>query len=142
MRVGEESENASTQEEILNKGLMKCVEAVSTPRLIRALGNRSGDPKTFDDLPVHSQFSMLCDLVLWRKVNPNDFFIAKPSLSDGHGGVETQCQEFSLSRSDPRSRIHDKIPEGTKIGPVIEVRVVRIVGIYGLEVAVPSIRDY
>ena len=125
---------------------MKSVEAgevnslVSIWRLIRAAGNRSGDLKTFDDPPVHSQFSMLCDLLSWRKVKPNDFFITKSSLSDGRGGIETQCKEYTLSRSDPRSRIHCKIPGGTKIGPVIEVRVVRIVGIYGLDVAVPSLR--
>ena len=129
-----------------NKGSMKSVEGdevnylVSSPRLIRALGNRSGDRKTFDDLPVLSHFSMHCDLVSWRKVKPNDFFITKPSLSDGHGGIETQCKEYKLSRSDPQTRIHCKIPGGTKIGPVIEVRVVRIVGIYGPEAAVPSIR--
>ena len=73
-------------------------------------------------------------------MKPNDIFITKPSLSDGHGGIETRCKEYTLSRSDPRSRIHCKIPGGTKIGPVIEVRVARIFGIYGLEVAVPSIR--
>ena len=72
-------------------------------------------------------------------MKPNDFFITKPSLSDGHG-IETRCKECTLSRSDLRSRIHGKMPGGTKIGPVIEVRVARIVGIYGLEVAVPSIR--
>ena len=60
MREGEAPENASTHEENLNKGLMKNVEGdevnslVSTPRLFRASGNRSGDRKTFDDLPVLS----------------------------------------------------------------------------------------
>ena len=82
LREGEETENVSIHEENSDKGLMKSVEAddvnssVSTPRLVKASGYRSGDLKTFDDLPVHSQYSMLCDLVSWRKVKPNDFFIA------------------------------------------------------------------
>ena len=36
------------------------------------------------------------------------------------------CKEYTFSRSDPRSRIHCKIPGGTKIGPVIHIKIVRI----------------
>ena len=102
LRESEEPENASTHEEHFNKGLMRSVEAdevnslVSTPRLITASGNRSGDLKTFDDLPVHSQYSMFCDLVSWRKVKPNDFFISKPSLSNRHGIVGIDGLEVTV----------------------------------------------
>ena len=84
-REGEEIGNPSTHAGYENKGLMKSVEAdeinslVSTPRLMTASRHRSGDLKTFDCLPKHSQLSMLCDLVPWRKVKPNDFCSTKSS---------------------------------------------------------------
>ena len=147
-KKSEEPGNPSVHEEIVNKGLMNSVEAdevnslVSTARLIAAPGNRlSGDVKTFDDMPWHSQFCTLCDLVSWRKVQSDGFFITKPSSTDGHGGIDTQCKEKTFSRSDPRGRTLYEIPGGTNIGPVSEIKVVRIVGIYALESAVPSIRD-
>ena len=110
-KKSEEPGNPSVHEEIVNKGLMNSVKAdevnslVSTARLIAAPGNRlSGDVKKFDDMPWHSQFSTLCDLVSWRKVQSDGFFITKPSSTDGHGGIDTQCKEKTFSRSDPRGQ--------------------------------------
>ena len=99
---------------------------VCTPRPIRATGNGlSSNLKTFGDMPLHSQISILCDLVSWKKVKAQDYFITKPSLQDGHGGVDTQCKEHTFSRNDHRSRIHCRIPGGTKIGQVIDITVVQ-----------------
>ena len=115
---------------------------VSTPRLVEAQGNRlSNEVKTFDDMRFHTQPSILSDLVSWRKIQPGDFFITKPSLKDGHGGIDTQCKEHLLSRSDSRSNIFCKIPGETRMGPVFEIKAVRIVGIHGIEVSVPSVKD-
>ena len=120
----------------MNQGLMDSVEAVevkslvSTPRLIKATGKGfSGNLKAFGDMPLQSQISILCDLVSRKKIKPRDCFITKPCLQDGHGGMDTQCKDFSFSRSDPTSRIHCRIPGGTKIGPVIEIKVVQIIGV-------------
>ena len=30
-----------------------------------------------------------------------DFLITNPSLQDGHGGIDTQCKEYTFSKSDP-----------------------------------------
>ena len=91
---------------------------------------------------MHSQISMLCDLMSWKKIKTYDYFITKPSLQDGHGCVDTQCKEKTFSRSDHRSRIRCRIPGGTKIGPVIDIKVVQIIGVHGIEIAVPSMRDH
>ena len=116
---------------------------VCTPRQISATGNGlSGNLKTFGDMRMHSQISMLCDLMSWKKIKTYDYFITKPSLQDGHGGVDTQCKEYTFSRSDHRSRIHCRIPEGTKIVPVIDIKVVQSIGVHGIEIAVPSMRDH
>ena len=115
---------------------------VCTPRPTSATGNGlSGNLKTFGDMRMHSQISVLCDLMSWKKIKTYDYFITKPSLQDGHGGVDTQCKEYTFSRSDHRSRIHCRIPGGTKIGPVIDIKVVQIIGVHGIEIAVPSMRD-
>ena len=65
---------------------------VSTP-VTKAPGNGIGENlKTFGDMPLHSELSILCDLVSWSKIKPRDFFITNPSLEDGHGGIDPQCK--------------------------------------------------
>ena len=46
--------------------------------------------------------------------------------------------ENTHSRSNPVSRVFAVIPQGTMIGPVMEVRIVKILGQPGLEIAIPS----
>ena len=59
---------------------------VWTLRSICATGNGlSCNLKTFGDMPMHSQISMLRDLMSWKKIKTYDYFITKPSLQDGHG---------------------------------------------------------
>ena len=66
-----------------------------------------------------------------------------PDLSqNGYGGIETQCHDKNFPEVILDPEFMTKFQKEQKIGPVINVRVVRIVGEYGLEVAVPSIRDY
>ena len=62
-------------------------------------------------------------------------FRTDPSEEDGWRGI-------TLSRENPHARIFAAIPGGTKIGPVIEVHVVQVMGTHGLESAVPSKRDH
>ena len=85
--------------------------------------------------------SILCNLVSWRRIEIGDFFITKPSLRDKDGRIDTQCTEYVLSRSDQRSTIYCRIPGEKKIEPVIEIRIVGIIGIHGIEVSVHSTRD-
>ena len=55
---------------------------------------------------MHSQISMLCDLMSWKKIKTNDYFTTKPSLQDGHGGVDTQCKE-SQKWSSIQNSLHN-----------------------------------
>ena len=57
---------------------------------MEALGDRlSTEMKAIDDMPFHSQLCILCDLVSWRRIDPGDFFITKPSLRDKDGRIDT-----------------------------------------------------
>ena len=47
--------------------------------------------------------------------------------------------EYTLSRSFLESQVVAAIPEGTFIGPVLEVQIVKILDGYGIEIAIPSI---
>ena len=49
------------------------------------------------------------------------------------------CREFSSSRSYPKTRALAALPAGTIIGPVLEVRIVKIHDGYAIEVAMRSI---
>ena len=60
---------------------------------------------------------------------------------DGFGQSIPLCREYTLSRVNPRSRVFAAILGGTIIGPVIEVRIVKILDAYGLEIAIPSSND-
>ena len=65
----------------------------------------------------------------------------QPDENDGWGTNTPPCQEYTFSRSFPESQVVAAIPEGTIIGPVLEVRIVQIMDEYGIEMAIPSIVD-
>ena len=88
----------------------------STPVTKAPENGIGGNLKTFGDMSLDSQHSMLGDLVSWRKIKPRDFLITSPSLQDGHEGIDTQCNEYTFSRSAPKSRIHCKNQEGRRLG--------------------------
>ena len=70
---------------------------VSIPRLRSASRNRSGNLKIFDDLSMHSQYSMLCDKESWRIVKLNDFFITNSNLSNGREESKLSVKNLHFS---------------------------------------------
>ena len=79
----------------LNRGILRKIKGKSSRHLVK----NSKTDKSFGKPERRSEnlrWSTSAQSVLhalwsvsWRKVNPNDFFITKPSLSEGHGGIET-----------------------------------------------------
>ena len=57
---------------------------------------------------------------------------------DGWETITPPCWEYSSSRTFPKTQILAAIPEGTIIGPVLEVQVCENYKRYGTEVAIPS----
>ena len=62
----------------------------------------------------------------------------RPNAHDGWGTVTPLCQDYSGSRSYPKTKALSAIPEGTIIGPVSKVHVVKILDRYGIEAASQS----
>ena len=114
---------------------------MSTPTSTNVTGNGSSNLKKINDMSLHSQISILCDLVSLTEVEINAYFVSRQNIDDGWRGIDTQCKEYTFSRSDPNSRNYCKIPGETKIGPVKDVRVVKIAEIHGTEIEVPSIQN-
>ena len=67
-----------------------------------------------------------------------DYYKIRPNADDGWGTVTPLCREYSSSRSYPKTKDLSAIPEGTTIGPVLEVHVVKVHDGYGTEVATQS----
>ena len=63
---------------------------------------------------------------------------------DGDDGWRTNthlCREHSSSRSYPKTQALAAVSEGTIIGPVLEVHVVKILDGSEIEVAIPSVAN-
>ena len=59
-------------------------------------------------------------------------------MDDGFGEFTPACREYTLLWADPRSGAYAAIPGGTVIGPVVEVRIMQLLGNHGLEIEIPS----
>ena len=61
-----------------------------------------------------------------------------PYGDDGWWTITPLRREYASSRSNPKAQALEAIPEGTIIGPVLEVHIVKILDGCGIEVAIPS----
>ena len=85
------------------------------------------------------KFSRVCeDASFWYRVSAGMKYKTKLDEDDGFGQIIPWCREYTLSRVDPQSRAYAAIPEGTIVGPVIEVHIVEVLDNFGLEIGIPS----
>ena len=87
------------------------------------------------------RFEALSDKIhawLEHRVSAGMMCETRPDEDDGCGQLVPFCRECTLSRPNPQSRVSAAIPGGNVIGPAIEVRIVKILDQYGLEIASPS----
>ena len=83
---------------------------------------------SFEALSSITQFSKLCeDAHFKHRVSGGMKYKTRLGEDDG-----------TFSRARPQSRVFAAIPGGTVIGPVLEVRVVKILGEHGLRISIAS----
>ena len=71
--------------------------------------------------------TQLCEkALLQHPVAAGNFYKIKPDGAGGWGDFITLCREHSSSRSYPNAQALCAILEGTTIGPVLEVHIVKI----------------
>ena len=114
---------------------------VSPP--IQAPGNRmQGSALSFQRLEKKVQLTQLCEKnLLPTSCNCRELSQNRPNADDGWRRFTPMCREYSSSRSYPNTKALSAIPEGTIIGPVSEVHVVKNLDRYCMEVAFQSIAN-
>ena len=70
-----------------------------------------------------------------------NYYKNRPNADDGWRTVTPLCREYSSSRSYPKTKALSAFPEGTIIGPISEVHVVKILDKYGIEVVIQRITN-
>ena len=96
---------------------------------------------SFQILEKEVQLTQLCEKKFFQHLAIAGNYKIRPNAGDGWGEITPLCREYSSSRSYPKAQALSEIPEGTIIGPVLEVHVVKILGGYGIEVAIQSIAN-
>ena len=97
---------------------------------------------SFDELAGRIQLTQLCGKAfLQHLVAAGRQYKIRPDEDDEWRTITPLCREHSISRYYPKAQALAAIPEGTIIGPVLEVHIVEILDEYGIEVAIPSIAN-
>ena len=114
---------------------------VSPPTI--ATGHRTRENVlSFEALASKIQLTQLCEKAYFQyRVTAGKQYKIRQDGADGWETITPLCREYSISRSSPKSQVVAAIPEGTIIGPVWEVQIVKILDGYGIEVAIQSIAD-
>ena len=85
------------------------------------------------------QLTQLCGNAFFRRlVIAGYYYTIRPDEDDGWRTITLLCLEYSSSRSYPKTKALSAIPEGTTIGPVLEVHIVKILDGCGIEFAIRS----
>ena len=108
--------------------------SISTLRVIRDFDNGfSGNLKNIHWHVQHSQISILCDLISWKRKGQALGLLHRKFKSARWTWRRwlSVRRIYISSRSDLRSRIHRRIPGDRKIGSVIEMKVVQIITDHG-----------
>ena len=127
--------------ESLNKRKVKSVNSqevnlwVSSPRL--ASGNSLRENiQDFESLSETVQFTRVCeDASFWYH---GMSYKTRPDEDDGFAQIIPLCRKYTFSQVNPQSRSYAAILEGTIVGPVIEVHIVKILDNFEFEIAIPS----
>ena len=106
-----------------------------------AIGNRMQEKVlSFDELAGEIQLTQLCEKANFQYlVAAGKQPKVRPNGDDGWRTITLLCREYSISRYYPKAQALAAIPEGTIIGPALEVHIVKIVDGCGIEVAIPSV---
>ena len=94
---------------------------------------------SFKALEKKIQLTQLCGNAFFQHlVIAGYYYTIRPDEDDGWRTITLLCREYSSSRSYWKTKVLAAIPEGTTIGPVLEVHIVEILDGYGIEVAIQS----
>ena len=97
---------------------------------------------SFDELAGKIHLTQLCEKAYFQYlVAARNQYKIRPTGDDGWRTITLLCREYSISRYYREAQALAAIPEGTIIGPVWEVHIVKILDGRGIEVVIPSIAN-
>ena len=112
---------------------------VSLPTMALGNGMRENIVR-FETLSSSIQLTQLCEKAHFQhRVTAGKKYKTRPHGDDSWRTVTTLCREYKCSRAFPESCVLAAIPERTTIGPVIEVRIVKVLEECAIEISIPSI---
>ena len=80
----------------------------------------------------------ICEAAVFWNLVEGKYHRTHPDMDDGFGGVTLACTEYSRPRQDKGSTVLGVIPEGSVIGPVQQLAIVKIMGTFGIVIEIPS----
>ena len=94
---------------------------------------------SFTALEKKIQLTHFCNKAFFQHlVIAGYHFTIRPDEDDEWRNISLLCRENLSSRSYPKTKALAAVPEGTTIGPVLEVHIVEILDGYGMEFAIQS----
>ena len=143
----EEENGQEKQKESVTKGVLTSVKSqevkllVSSPRPVSGNSLRE-NIQDFESLSGTIRFTRVCELASFQhRVSAGMSYKTRLDEGDDLEQIIPSCREYTLSRVNPQSTAFAAIPAGTIIGPVIEVKIVKIIDQYGFGIATPSSND-
>ena len=95
--------------------------------------------QNFETLGTDVQFTRICEEAAFiHEVAVGQFYRTALDVDDGFGGRTLVCREFSSPREDSDSRIFAASKRRIIIGPALQVHIIQCLGIYGIEIQIPS----
>ena len=94
----------------------------------------------FETLSSSIRLTQLCEKSHFQhRVTAGKKYETRPHGDDGWRTITPLCGKYRCSRAFPESCVLAAIPERTTIGPVIEVRIVKVLQECAIEISIPSI---
>ena len=131
----------------MTKGVLTSVNSqevkllVSSPRPVSEDSLRE-NILDFESLSETIRFTRVCEGASFvHQSSAGMSYKTRLDEDDGFGQIIPLCREYTLSKVNSRPRVFTAILGGTIIGPVIEVQIVEILDLLGLEIANPSPND-
>ena len=115
------------------------VQLLVSPQTM-APGNRMRkNVLSFEALSSTSQLIQRCETAYFQyRVTAGKKYKIRPDGDDGWRTITPLCRKYTFPRSFPESQAVAAILEGTIIGPVLEVRIVKFLIEHGIEIAIQS----
>ena len=132
-------DNLSVNDSVLTSVSPREVQLLVSPPTMACGNSLQENSLSFEALSNRTQFSKLCeDARFQHRVSARMYFRTRLDEDDGWERIVPLCWKNTFSRAHLESQVFAAIPGGTVFGPVLEVQIVKILGLPGLGISISS----